>query len=365
MKLLFLGDLFYDYPQITEDMEAIIHYINENDYRVIVNFETAMGAHGEPIKKRGPNLKSSDALIEILKRMNCVAVCLANNHAMDFGAEALKDTKMKLEKAGILCVGAGENRNEAEKPAELSIDGVKLAIFNFGWNVEETVYATDHSAGCAPLDRQKIPQLFENYKKANPNTMTVGIFHWGFEFNTLPMPVDIALAHHAVDCGCDLVIGHHPHVTQPIEEYKNRKIYYSLGNFYLSSLREKYETEYTNEGCNNFGDYGLGVVLDLETNAQSEIVVYYDRETNESKIIENCDVSVVRPLPNVDWKCDEYTALAKQHAYKQNPILTLDERKNKKELDSLMRKYWVAEKVSFLKKSKLGMKIYGFLKSRG
>ena len=55
--------------------------------------------------------------------------------------------------------------------------------------------------------------------------------HWGFEYDTKPSSRQREIAHKLVDSGADVVIGHHPHVVQPIEIYKGKAIFYSLGNF--------------------------------------------------------------------------------------------------------------------------------------
>ncbi len=68
---------------------------------------------------------------------------------------------------------------------------------------------------------------------------TVVTFHWGSELKNYPKQYQKDYAHHAIDWGADLVIGHHPHVLQGLEIYKNRLIAYSLGNFSFASYSNK------------------------------------------------------------------------------------------------------------------------------
>ena len=80
-----------------------------------------------------------------------------------------------------------------------------------------------------------IPKGINAIKKEYPNVKIATIFHWGFEYNTVPMPLDIKFSHSCIEAGADLIIGHHPHVMQPMEKWRGKEIYYSLGNFYFSS----------------------------------------------------------------------------------------------------------------------------------
>ena len=364
MKLLFLGDFFYDYGYFSKDMEEISKFIIENDYKVILNFESSLGEKGTPIKKRGPNLRSSEKSIDILKKLQCIGVCLANNHAMDYGAEALLDMKDTLIRSGIQCVGIGKNLQEALEPAVLMAGEKKIVLQNYGWNIEETVYATKEQPGCAPLDRNVVIEQTRRIREKDPECKVINIFHWGFEFNLLPMPLDIQFAHECIQAGCSLVIGHHPHVVQPYELYENVPVFYSLGNFYFSSKRNGFQTKYDKEFSENFGDYGLGVIYDTDTDSTETIMIFFNRETGKSVLVKEVDKRVLLDLKKLQWTTESYLELARTHAYKQNPILGMDEAENKKALDDLKRKYWIADKVKFLKKSSLGTKLYAFLKSK-
>jgi poly-gamma-glutamate capsule biosynthesis protein CapA/YwtB (metallophosphatase superfamily) len=151
-KLLFLGDFFYDYDTISKDREEIAKWINENEYSVILNLEGSLSNKGKKIKKRGPNLSHSPITIKVLKKLNVVGVCLANNHMLDYGEGGLKETLDLLEDNHIPHTGAGMNLTEALQPMAIEVGGQKIIVQNFGWDVEETVYATEKSGGCAPRD---------------------------------------------------------------------------------------------------------------------------------------------------------------------------------------------------------------------
>lgn len=107
-KILFLGDLFYDFNFIPDDIERLAKWIQENNLITILNLESPIGkGDGTAIKKRGPNLASNLLVVDVLKKLNVVGVCLANNHMMDYGEKALKDTISALDVSGIAHTGAG------------------------------------------------------------------------------------------------------------------------------------------------------------------------------------------------------------------------------------------------------------------
>ncbi len=228
MKLLFLGDFLYDYNDVQPDIQEIAKWIEENDYKVILNLEGPLNNSENPIKKRGKLLAQSKVTIDVLKELNVVGVCLANNHIMDYGEKALLETTEILKSHGIHYVGAGLNLSEALKPMIINHNNVEVIIQNFGWELEETVYATALHPGSAPRVEEVIFKNTQDLKKEYPSGTFINIYHWGFELNTLPMPLDVKLAHLSIDQGIHLVIGHHSHNIQAYENYKGRDIYYSL-----------------------------------------------------------------------------------------------------------------------------------------
>ena len=144
-KLLFLGDLFFDYENIPLDLEEISEYIQRNNYQCILNLEGTLFKSSNKIKKRGPNLYQSSKVIEVLKKLNVLGVTLANNHIYDYGEEGLIKTIKLLDKNNVKHCGAGRNIKEALKPIEITLNETKIKIYNFGWNVEETINATNTS----------------------------------------------------------------------------------------------------------------------------------------------------------------------------------------------------------------------------
>lgn len=331
--LLFLGDLFYDYEEVADDIVAMSRWIKKNDFATIINMEGAIKSMvGTPIKKRGPNLASTQKIVEVLKLLNVKGVCLSNNHTMDFGPEALEMTLQILRDNNILYCGAGSSIEEALVPMRFELNGEKISILNFGWDVEETVYATYDKAGCAP----RVDEIILNAakKEVDCGREAIVCLHWGFEYNRLPMPLDIELAHKLIDIGVERIIGHHPHCVQPKEKYKEKYIYYSLGNFYFSGQRASFKKKF-HERIANQSDYG--VLVSYPETQNNEYTVEYSHNEDKSRIIQ--ENLVLEDISEVDYRSRAYYRQANKRKMNHNPILTLNHNINKVKLDLLFGLY--------------------------
>lgn len=147
----------------------------------------------------------------ILSGSSIEAANLANNHSHDYGEKSYTDTISALDDAGI--ASFGYNRIKI-----LKVKGIKVGVTG--------IYElADH--------QERASQVKENIKalKNAGAQLIIVNFHWGIEKQYTPDENQKALAHLAIDEGADLVIGHHPHVLEGIEEYNGKYICYSLGNF--------------------------------------------------------------------------------------------------------------------------------------
>lgn len=336
-KILFLGDLFYDYEYVAEDIEMLSKWIRSENYLTIVNLEGGIQCDVEaPIRKRGPNLSSSLTIIDVLKKLNVVGVCLANNHTMDFGNNGLSRTIVLLNEHQIQHVGAGSTLSEAVAPMILTVDEQKIAVLNYGWDVEETVYAASASPGCAPRDEKLICKQIAALKKEYEQIIVC--MHWGFEYNRLPMPYDIDLGHKMIDAGASLIIGHHPHCIQASENYRGKKIYYSLGNFYFGSQRKEYTTQF-HEPIRNQSDYGLMVIYDLAHKTCIEKAIYFDHRKNASEIYETVSEELMEDISGIDWAGNAYMNRIRKGKRNINPVLTCNQWVNRISLAGLYAFY--------------------------
>ena len=161
------------------------------------------------------------------------SVSLANNHSMDYGAVALRDTLAALDEAGVERVGAGESYAESMRPVFLQRNGQRFAFFAVSDVLPLYSVAGKRTPGVAPARgaqfEKDMPRLFrEARKKADWVLVSV---HWGKEGYTGSTPKQRRLGRKLIDWGADVVIGHHTHVLGPIEKYHGGLIHYSLGNF--------------------------------------------------------------------------------------------------------------------------------------
>ena len=165
-------------------------------------------------------------------------VSLANNHALDYTREALEDCFLILKEAGINHVGAGLNEEEAFSLVVKEINNstgtsqVKVGFLAYTNLGPITWKATKINSGIAWIDKESIEKIKKDVESAKKEVDILAIsLHAGKEYSLEPDEFQVFFAKTVIDAGADLVIGHHPHVVQPIEKYKNGWIFYSLGNF--------------------------------------------------------------------------------------------------------------------------------------
>jgi poly-gamma-glutamate synthesis protein (capsule biosynthesis protein) len=175
------------------------------------------------------SFRADPKVIEGLTRAGFDVMSLANNHAYDWGAPALLDTQQRLRAAGILPVGAGANDLEAHYPVLIDCGGVKLAFLAYVNIDPKEATAAPDKPGVAWLDPDRV---MADIRFARPLAdLVIVALHWGVEYAAQPQREQVELARQMIDAGADLVVGGHPHVVQPVEEYHGRWIAYSLGNF--------------------------------------------------------------------------------------------------------------------------------------
>ena len=173
-------------------------------------------------------------------------VSLANNHALDYTREALEDCFLKLKEAGIDYVGAGLDEEEAFSPIIKEINNIKVGFLAYTNLGPITWKATKINSGIAWTDKESIEQIKKDVESAKKEVDILAVsLHAGKEYSLEPDEFQDFFAKAVIDAGADLVIGHHPHVVQPIEKYPSASsgqapsassgqagwIFYSLGNF--------------------------------------------------------------------------------------------------------------------------------------
>lgn len=197
--------------EATYFFEKVSDIFAEDDF-TIANLETVLTDQplAEVEKDHDPAFwfKGPTKNIEIMASSSVEVVSMSNNHTGDYGEKGFQDTVAAVEEAGLL-YGSGSETVYLEK------QGFVIALICSGlW--------TQWHAG-AIVERIREAEEQSDYQ--------VVFFHGGTEGAHAPEDWMVQSCHELVDAGADLVVGCHPHVLQPVEEYKGVKIAYSLGNF--------------------------------------------------------------------------------------------------------------------------------------
>ena len=194
-----------------------------NDDLTLVNFEGTL----TETKKVPDNKKKNKFLfniapeyVTVLSDNGVEAVSLENNHVMDHGEEAYEETKETLRSAGIVY-------SNSEEIGIFEVSGIQIAMLSY-----LCIDRYDKPIGQYANLYEKVEADIKAVKKQYP--IVIVSFHWGNELDYSPTERQIKMGRLAADSGADLVIGHHSHRINPIEEYNGVYICYSLGNFCFS-----------------------------------------------------------------------------------------------------------------------------------
>ncbi len=233
MKIFFAGDLCVSYKDLPRLGNSIRNLFASADI-VCANFEAPLiqpGSKAEP--KAGPSIYQTDQVLGLLEKCGITHLTLANNHIMDYGVSGLRYTLDKLN--GYAIHGAGFSLEEAYRPIFHEKDGQRIALLAFG-EAQFGALGVEpfQKAGFAWVDAPLARQAVINARK-EADWVIVQI-HAGLEMVDIPLPEWRERFREFIDLGADLVIGHHPHVLQGSQTYKNKTIHYSLGNFYMDVM---------------------------------------------------------------------------------------------------------------------------------
>lgn len=248
--LRFVGDVcFYDdfalmgeYRNRGENIEAcidasLLYYMRDADI-FMLNNEFCYSDRGAPIPGKTYAFRSKPSNVSILDDMGADIVSLANNHAYDWGPDALIDTIDILNAARVPFVGAGKDIGEAMRPVYFKVNGITISyvsatqIERFG--NPDTKEATETSPGVLrTLEPTKACQVIEE-AKANSDFCVMYV-HWGSENTDLVEGSQRELAKKYVESGADLIIGDHSHCLQGIDYIDDVPVFYSMSNYWFNS----------------------------------------------------------------------------------------------------------------------------------
>jgi poly-gamma-glutamate synthesis protein (capsule biosynthesis protein) len=302
-----------------------------------VNLETPVA----PAHSRGTKEFMFDApvaLVDALKASGIKIVSSANNHMMDQGWEGFAETREHLRERGMLFAGTGDTAQQSWQPVITEANGIKV-----GW-----LGMTRWLNGNRNPDKDNLPHVnffpYPGEAKGAPGMDEAGVLeaikkaraqcdflvvsiHWGTEYAPAPRPEDVEMAHRMLDAGAAVIVGHHPHVLQPVETYRTQDgrdaiIFYSLGNFlsnqsrnYMDGLMPDKTGDPRDEMIGLFSavrkDYGpAGVTVEL--GHVGVLPVWGENNRNElgkhgikSPVIH--PILIDREMPRVQARLDELT----------------------------------------------------------
>ena len=235
------GDVMFGrkMPAVLESGESPFRYVEnvtKNADVLLVNFENPVTTSTYAVKGDVP-LKADPKYTYLLSGANDVVVASqANNHALDYGETGLNESIKNLKEAGIYVIGAGMNSAEATKPVVIEKRDRKITILNYMDADNFAEYrgvmdpATANSSGYSAYDSELAQRQIQEARE-NGSSIIIVYLHYGNEYSRSPNDNQIKISHELINDGADIVIGSHAHVTQGVEMYNGKPIFYNLGNF--------------------------------------------------------------------------------------------------------------------------------------
>jgi poly-gamma-glutamate synthesis protein (capsule biosynthesis protein) len=305
-----------------------------------VNLETPVA----PAHSRGSKPFLFDApiaLIDALKANGIKMVSFANNHVMDQGWAGFAETRVHLREQGLLFVGSGDTAQQAWQPVIVEANGIKVGWLgmtrwlNGGRNPDKddqphvNFFPYPGESGGAPgMDEAGVLEAIKQ-ARLKCDLLVVSI-HWGIEYAPAPRPEDVETAHKMLEAGAAVIVGHHPHVLQPVETYRTADgrdavIFYSLGNFlsnqsrtYVDGLMPDKNGDPRDEMIGLFSavrkDYGSGGVR-VELGHVGVLPVWGENNRNElargrAKTPVIHPLLIDREIPRLQARLDELTKMS-------------------------------------------------------
>ncbi len=188
-----------------------------------------------PLSDKGRDLRNlysfrfATSTLPVLEAAGFDALSIVNNHVGDWGKAAFDDTLLRLKASTILPVGAGAGKAEASAPRIIEKNGIRFGFIGVTDVGPDWLVAGTTTSGILLASDPNLSEIIS--AAASACDVLVVSIHWGVEYEKLHNARQEKIGHLLVDSGAKLVVGHHPHVVEDIEEYGDGLIAYSLGNF--------------------------------------------------------------------------------------------------------------------------------------
>ena len=197
---------------------------------VVGNLECPATKIKSPVFKRFI-FRGEPEWLDTLRQHGITHLNLANNHSIDQGREGLMDTRQNILAAGMVPIGAGANMQEASEPVLLAseprkvwlVPSLRLALENYAYLTDKPCVSQE------PMD--SLLSRVYRLRQQDSTAVIIVSLHWGAEHKLEPVPRQKHDAHMLIMAGADVLVCHHTHTLQTIEDFGGHKIYYSVGNF--------------------------------------------------------------------------------------------------------------------------------------
>lgn len=202
----------------------------------LCNLEHPVTRSGTPYRDKEYRFRGTNESLRAIRAAGFDLLSLANNHIMDYGPQGLADTIRLCRENRLVCAGAGPDLHAACRAGIVTRNGMRYGLLAYSLTLPEDFWATRDRPGTAHPD---IASMELDIRAVRPVVdVLIVSFHWGEELANEPRPYQLGFARYAAKIGADVVIGHHPHVVQPVEIYQGKPIVYSLGNYSFGSYSD-------------------------------------------------------------------------------------------------------------------------------
>ncbi len=181
------------------------------------------------------------ALVEALQAAGVNLLSFANNHVYDQRRAGLDESLRLLDATGVTYAGAGRTCADARRAKRVERNGIRMAFLATSTLYNQRLNRKADEACASEFDEAVVLAEVAAARKAGAEWVVLSI-HWGDEYHTAPATETVELAHRLLEGGVDVILGHHPHVLQPVEIYRAADgrlglVAYSLGNFLSNQSR--------------------------------------------------------------------------------------------------------------------------------
>lgn len=245
LRVLFVGDVLLDRGVrrqaerigIDSIMSGVKDLFAQQD-AVVINLECPLSVDRHSVSKQIV-FQADTTMASALRRNGVTHAALANNHSIDQGFRGLRDTHEALTRSGIAVMGYGSDYRQRITPAIIRKGGVEVAVFNDNLvQLENWPRLAAEKADILNISADSLCAEIRRFHEAHPECPIVAFLHWGTEFSTRPNIGQRMIALQLLSAGASAVVGHHPHVIQPMEHVGGSPVFFSLGNFIFDQRGE-------------------------------------------------------------------------------------------------------------------------------